>query len=149
MYLFPEDNLLILDCVDSIARIDDNLAPSALTLELFCYLISDHRIHHLVMKDVSILLLATSRTNLKPISMEPFQDAEPCIEQCETTMRALFSAGGIVDLRGGRMVTLLTRYPDKLTQKKLEDYEELKDDYKKKTEVRQINGKKNYKNSEF
>lgn len=47
MYLFSEERLLILDCHEGIGFADEeNMVPAAFTLELFCYLISDHRIHH-------------------------------------------------------------------------------------------------------
>ncbi len=51
MYVFLEDGLALLDCCDGIDRIDDHMAPSAFTMELFCYLICDHRIHHVPLRD--------------------------------------------------------------------------------------------------
>uniref|UniRef100_A0AC35GLJ8 Uncharacterized protein n=1 Tax=Panagrolaimus sp. PS1159 TaxID=55785 RepID=A0AC35GLJ8_9BILA len=112
MYLFSEDNLLVLDCTDSLTRIDDNLAPSALTLELFCNLISDHRIHHVVMGD----------------------NPGAYIDHCEKTMKMLYRSGGFVDLQGGRMATLLLRYPDKMSKKGIKKFNEMQSNYQKQTE---------------
>uniref|UniRef100_A0AC34GT58 Uncharacterized protein n=1 Tax=Panagrolaimus sp. ES5 TaxID=591445 RepID=A0AC34GT58_9BILA len=52
MYHFPEKNLVIFDCCDSMdASNPDEITASSLILETFCHLVSDHRIHHLTIDE--------------------------------------------------------------------------------------------------
>ncbi|PAV74547.1 hypothetical protein WR25_26822 isoform A [Diploscapter pachys] len=123
MYLFSEEQLLILDCHEGIGFVDDECTvPAVFTLELFCYLISDHRIHH---------------------TFGNHKNFEKQIEQCEKTMRAFYRAGTQFELHGGRLVTLLFRCQDALNDGGIKKFEKIckgnhekKEKWRKKLEKR-------------
>uniref|UniRef100_A0A914X1V9 Uncharacterized protein n=1 Tax=Plectus sambesii TaxID=2011161 RepID=A0A914X1V9_9BILA len=94
MYVFPQDNLAILDCCDGIGRIDNNLAPSSMTLEMFCYLLCDHRIHHV------------------PMAKNFLITEKPQLDEFKKTMLSLYRIATSMELIGGRLATLLLRYSD-------------------------------------
>jgi hypothetical protein len=53
MYVLPQMKLAILDCCDSMdAASAVDVVPSSCLLEIFCYLISDHRLNHTKIDEV-------------------------------------------------------------------------------------------------
>uniref|UniRef100_A0A914X0F9 Uncharacterized protein n=1 Tax=Plectus sambesii TaxID=2011161 RepID=A0A914X0F9_9BILA len=123
MYVLPEMNLALVDCCESMDAVDeDSIAPASSLLELFCYLISDHRIHHVKVDD---------RT-FDAIQLDKY------VESCQRRMQMLMGMGARVSGVGGNRVTLVLRY-DSLNLGQKESFSKFKETRKTNQETSQTN----------
>jgi hypothetical protein len=60
------------------------------------------------------------------------------LKQCEITMRTLFRAATALGRGGGRLATLLLRYPGIMSKKRKQKLSQVVDAYKKKVKVSKI-----------
>ena len=92
-------------------KITDELTPASCLIEVFCHLISDHRIHHIAIDEAT------------------YKDPEEYVNFYESRMKVLYVSGKKAIERGGGMKsTMLMRY-HYLTEKQITDVDAFVENY--------------------